>query len=261
MSGEYAYDHGWRQERTRLAGLEAALDPGTIALLLRFDVGPGSRCLEVGAGGGSIALWLAERVAPDGVVLATDVETDFLESVAADVPNLEVLRHDLTTEELPTAFDLVHARWTVEWLPDKRHALRQMTAALRPGGVLLDEEPVFATMFNAAEPRVLRRVVRALIEQLESSGPVECSYGRRLLDDLAAVGLIDVTAEGRSAVVRGGAPPAVDFFRLSIEKLRPALLENHAVTDAELTQAITALEDPAVTVIMPVTVAAWGYRP
>jgi hypothetical protein len=53
----------------------------------------------------------------------------------------------------------------------------------------------------------------------------------------------------------------VDFFRLSIEKLRPALLANHAVTEAELAEAITALEDPAVTVIMPVTVAAWGHRP
>jgi SAM-dependent methyltransferase len=261
MSGGYAYEHGWSDERVRLGGLEAALDPATIALLLRLDVEPGSRCLEVGAGGGSIALWLAERVAPHGKVVATDVETDFLEAVAAGVSTLEVLRHDLTTDELPTGFDLVHARWLVEWLPDKRHALRQMTAALRPGGVLLDEEPVFATMFSALEPLALRRVVRALIEQLESSGPVECSYGRRLLDDLAAVGLVDVTAEGRSAVVRGGTPPAVDFFRLSIEKLRPALLANHLVTGAELAEAIAALENPSVTMIMPVTVAAWGYRP
>jgi ubiquinone/menaquinone biosynthesis C-methylase UbiE len=162
MSGAYVYDHGWSDERARLAGLEAALDPGTIALLLRLEVGPGSRCLDVGAGGGSIALWLAERVAPHGKVVATDLETDFLEAVAAEVPTLEVLRHDLTTDELPTDFDLVHARWTVEWLPDKRHALRQMIAALRRGGVLLDEEPVFASMFSTTEPLALRRVVRAL---------------------------------------------------------------------------------------------------
>jgi hypothetical protein len=55
MSDGYAYDHAWVQERIRLAGLETSLDPGTHAHLMRLGVGPGSRCLEVGAGGGSVA--------------------------------------------------------------------------------------------------------------------------------------------------------------------------------------------------------------
>ena len=152
MSRGYAYDHAWTQERVRLAGLESALDPGTHAHLLRLGVGPGRRCLEIGAGGGAIALWLAEHVLPNGKVVATDLETDFLEQQAARSPALEVLRHDITVEDLPTGFDLVHARWLVEWLPDKRQALRRMLAALRPGGVLLDEEPDFVTIYEAAEP-------------------------------------------------------------------------------------------------------------
>jgi trans-aconitate methyltransferase len=53
---------------------------------------------------------------------------------------LEILRHDITAEDLPTGFDLVHARYLVEWLPNKRQALTRMVAALRPGGVLLVEE-------------------------------------------------------------------------------------------------------------------------
>ena len=66
-----------------------------------------------------------------GTVVATDLETDFLESEASGRPCLEVLRHDIMADALPTGFDLVHARWLVEWLPDKRLALERMAAALR----------------------------------------------------------------------------------------------------------------------------------
>jgi ubiquinone/menaquinone biosynthesis C-methylase UbiE len=119
MSDAYAYGHTWVDERVRLAGLEYALDPGTRTHLLRLGVKPGSRCIEIGAGRGGIAFWLAERVAPDGVVIATDLETDFLDAQASDWPTLRVLRHDITAEDLPAGFDVVHARWLVEWLPDK----------------------------------------------------------------------------------------------------------------------------------------------
>src|SRR5262249_3345089 len=152
MAGGYVYDHSWTQERIRLAGLETALDPGTREHLTRLGVGPGWRCLEVGAGGGSVAVWLAERVAPDGEVVATDLDTNFLEREVARHPTLKLLNHDISSQDLPTGFDLVHARYLVEWLPDKRRALERMAAALSSGGVLLDEEPDCDTFFRVGEP-------------------------------------------------------------------------------------------------------------
>ena len=142
MSQGYAYDHAWAMERVRLAGLEAALDPGTRQHLMRLGAGPGKRCLEVGGGGGSVACWLAGQVAPGGTVVATDLDIGFLTSKAAGHPGLEVLRHDITAEELPAGFDLVHARWLVEWLPDKRLALRRMVSALRPGACCSSRNPI-----------------------------------------------------------------------------------------------------------------------
>ena len=258
--GGYAYRHAWELERIRLAGLEAALDPGSREHLIRLGAGPGTRCLEVGAGGGSVALWLAERVAPGGAVVATDLEIDFLESEAPRFPALEVLRHDITAEDLPTGFDLVHARWLVEWLPDKRLALGRMAAALRPGGALLIEEPDFMTIYGSGDSLAIRRVFVAAMRHLESTCPVECEYGRRALADLAAVGLEDVRAEGRCPIVRGGTPLAGDFLRLTIEKLREPVLARGEVTPDEFSQALADLQDPNVTVVAPMTVAAWGVR-
>jgi SAM-dependent methyltransferase len=261
MAQGYAYGHAWAMERARLAGLEAALDPGTREYLTRLGAGPGKRCLEVGAGAGSVALWLAGRVVPGGTVVATDLETDYLESEAAGRPGLEVLRHDITAGELPGGFDVVHARWLVEWLPDKRLALRRMMSALRPGGVLLIEEPDFVTIYGAAEPPALRRVVIAAMAHLSSTSPVDLEYGRRAMGDLAAVGLSGVQAEGRCPIVRGGNPLAADFLRLTLEKLREPVLAAGAVTGEEFAQAVAALQDPDTTVVAPMTVAAWGRRP
>lgn len=260
MSTRYAYDHAWAEERLRLSGLELALDPGTRHHLKRIGLGPGWRCIEVGAGGGSIAFWMAEQVAPRGVVVATDLETDFLEREGAGRASLEVLRHDINAEALPTGFDLVHTRWLVEWLPDKRAALRRMRDALRPGGWMLVEEPDFVTLFAGAESAALRRVVLAAMRHLESTCPVEVEYGRRLLGDLDSLGLADLSAEGRVPLVRGGSPPAAHFLRLTVEKFRVPVLESGVVGAEEFDEAMAVLQDPRAIVPMPMTVAAWGRR-
>jgi 2-polyprenyl-3-methyl-5-hydroxy-6-metoxy-1,4-benzoquinol methylase len=108
----------------------------------------------VGAGGGSIAEWLAGQVGPDGRVLATDIDTRFLEQLSHK-KNVEVRRHDIVSDSLPErAFDLVHARLVLLHLPERDRVLGRMAAALKPGGWLLTEEFVrlghHVTVFAAA---------------------------------------------------------------------------------------------------------------
>ena|SRR5258707_817938 len=52
--------------------------------------------------------WPSVSLRADSVV-ATDLETDFLESAAPGYPTLKVLTHDITAEDPPTGFDFVHA--------------------------------------------------------------------------------------------------------------------------------------------------------
>ena len=83
---QYAFDQPWEEERQRLVLLEEAHDPVTIRQLEAVEVGKGWRCAEVGAGAGSIARWLAERVGATGRVIALDLDTRFLD--AASYTNL-----------------------------------------------------------------------------------------------------------------------------------------------------------------------------
>ena len=70
----FASEADVEDEDTRLRLIEQASDPTTFAHLDRIGVGAGWRCLEVGAGGGSVAAWLGERVGPTGHVLALDLD-------------------------------------------------------------------------------------------------------------------------------------------------------------------------------------------
>lgn len=95
MSRDYIYDQGFSEERARLAGIESLWDPGSQRLLDGLGIGPAWRCLEVGAGGGSLVNWMAKRGA---AVLAIDIDTRFIEPLAGDA--IEVRQHRLPVPRL-----------------------------------------------------------------------------------------------------------------------------------------------------------------
>ena len=82
----YAFANRRAVQPERLRLLAALLDDGTFRLLERLGVQPGWRCLEVGAGGGSVAAWLCDRTAPGGSVLATDLDTTVSAGAGAAEP-------------------------------------------------------------------------------------------------------------------------------------------------------------------------------
>lgn len=254
----YLFDHTWDEERVRLTSLAAELDPGTFRHLDALGVGEGWTCLEVGAGTGSVARWLAERVGASGHVLATDLDTRCLDS--AGYPNLEVRRHDILHDELPAErFDLVHVRWVLCWLPSPQDGLELLVSTLRPSGWLLAEEPDFVTARHASPAGVYRKVGIATLRVMESMSALNSEYGRRLFDDLRGQPLTDVRAEGRAPMVRGGQPHAgTEFLRVTIERLRAAIVAADEATDAEVEQAIALLDDPSFTTIFPMTMAGSG---
>ncbi len=251
--------YGFEQEQPeRLAGIEATWDPGTRALLDSLGIGRGWRCLEAGAGGGSIATWMAERVGPEGSVLAVDLDTTLVERLAGEV--LEVRRHDLLRDELPAdAFDLVHERSVLSWLGES-DALERLVASLAPGGWLLAEDFDWAISgFADSSSPTIAKAYEAIISLLETVG-YQRHYGRTLLRRLERAGLEETTSQGRSYVLRGGSPGTA-FDRYSLLAHRDALVGPGALTESEFDEILRYLQDPDEHVLTPVLFAAWGCKP
>ena len=203
----YAYENARPVQRERLAALAEALDAGTIRHLDSIGVGRGWRCLEVGAGGGSIAAWLSERVAGEGAVVATDLDTTVLRGLSR--PNLEIRVHDVLEDDLPEGeFDLVHLRLLLAWLSEPQRALRRLATALKPGGRLLAEEMDFTSVapdphLDSGAQGAFARVAAAHDAVLSGEHGFDLHYGRRVAGDLADAGLADVACEGRVSMWRG----------------------------------------------------------
>lgn len=264
VPGTYAFGNQQQVQPERLRLLAELLDEGTFTALEALGAGPGWRCLEVGAGGGSVAAWLASRVAPEGFVLATDLDTTVLRGL--DHPCLEVRAHDIVRDPLPEAgFNLVHARLLLAWLADPQEGLARMAAALEPGGWLLIEEMDFLTL--APEPRLgpaacelFSRVIHAHHAVLASRHAFDPFRGRRLAGDLAEAGLVDTGCQGRLAIWQGGQPGG-RVWQLTLIQLRDELADSGLVNAAEVDQVIEMCGDPRFRFMSQATIAAWGRRP
>jgi SAM-dependent methyltransferase len=260
----YAYGNALAGQRERLRTLEALFDAGTIAELEARGIGRGWRCLEVGAGGGSIALWMADRVGPDGVVVATDRDTTVLDGVSHR--NLEVRVHDVLEDDLPEReFDVVHVRMVLAWLADPRTALRRLIGALKPGGWLVAEELDFASAvpdpsMGAELCARFAHIVAAHHAVIADRHGFEPGYGRRVAGDLAAAGLTDAGCLGRASMWRGGQPGGA-IWRLSLMQLREGIIASGLMEAAEADAAIELCADPRLSTLSPVMMSAWGRRP
>ena len=257
----YVFDNAHGKTRERFPALSDLYDDETIRCLQAIGVAPGWQCLEVAAGGGSIAQWLAGQVGSGGRVLATDLDARFLESLAD--PAIEVRRHDIVRDPLPdSAFDLVHARLILVHLPERELALAKMVGALKPGGWLVCEE--FDSLSMPADPALHAQEcalkAQAAMQRVMASRGANTRFGRDLAAGMRALGLVDIRAHGRLAMWQGGSAGA-RLYRANFEQLREDLLRVGLLTQAELDDDLARLDDPWTQFPSPVMWTVAGRRP
>ena len=257
---DYLLPNSGREAPRRFAALSEMFDSGTIRHLEKCGLTRGWRCLEVGAGGGSIASWLADRVGPLGHVVATDIDTSFLETL--NHPNTEVRRHNIATDPIPeTSFDLVHARLVLLHVPQREQALARMISGLKPGGWIVCEEFDSASM--PPDPRVSPgevwlRTHAAMMSVLEEGG-VDRRYGRLLFGSLRAHGLVDVGAEAQVFMWQAGCA-GVAMLRANFEQLREAMISGNHITTQQFEDDVASMDRSDFMVPSGILWSAWGRR-
>jgi SAM-dependent methyltransferase len=259
---DYLLDNADPRAERRFDALGHLFDARTIEYLAAIGVARGWSCWEVGAGGGSIAEWLAGAVAPTGSVLATDLDLGRLSATA--MPALTTMRHDVVHDEIPTgAYDLVHARLLLVHLPERETVLDSLVRSLRPGGwvVIEDFDNMFLDVGSAATPEqaTVRKVALAFKRLLQGRG-ADLAFARRLPDLLRARGLRDVAGEGRIVFGIGGSP-ASRLAAANYSQVAEEMIRQNLCTSGELRSTLELLADPEFGVATHLLISAWGRRP
>lgn len=221
-------------ELQRLRSIEAVFDPGTTRMLSRVGPLTGARCLEVGAGAGSIARWLHERVGNDGQVDAIDLDVRFLGDLPRDV---RVTKGDATTAELGgQPFGLIHARFVLIHNSCVEQLLDALLARVAVGGCVCIEEPDFASarVFSAStRERRAFEAVRDAIQSVFAERGQRFDFGRVLPTLIRDRGFELVSVECDSPVARGGSELAT-MMAMSTTQLASKYLATGHVTQADL---------------------------
>ncbi|GHE09509.1 class I SAM-dependent methyltransferase [Streptomyces alanosinicus] len=256
----YVFDNDSAHSREHHRCLREAYDAATFARLAETGVTSGWRCLDIGSGSGSVAHWLAERVAPDGEVIATDVKPHHI----AGRPGLVTVQHDVVDDPLPTAaFDLVVVRLLLQHLPERLAVLDKLVRALKPGGWLQIEEldtayepPLLAPDEESA--RLYETFLAAKCAVMRAAGG-DPEWGRRAPAAMRAAGLVDVDPRPRIEL-RTADSPGLWLQLHHTRHLREKLLAA-GMTEAQLDRVRAVMTDPSFRAASSVMYSVQGRRP
>jgi SAM-dependent methyltransferase len=236
--------HGGQAGYDRLLVLSRERWPDTEALFRRAGLGAGSKCVDLGCGGGEVTLEIAKWVGPNGSVLGLDLDPVKLElatTAARDrgIRNAEFRRVLVQEWDAPKTYDVAYSRLLLQHLPKPVDLLRRMWESLRPGGLLMAEDVDWHGWTSDPSNAGIVFLREKYAELLERRGG-DPHFGLRLYRTCREIGIPDphlnVVASFRST--EQGKVIAL----LTLDAIAAALQSEGVATPSEIASARSSLE-------------------
>jgi SAM-dependent methyltransferase len=141
---------------------------------------PGDRVLDIGCGFGDTTQQLARLVGAQGSAFGVDIAPRFVgvaesEAALARVENVRFAVHDVQTTTFEETFDYAFSRFGIMFFDNPVWALRNVRAALAPGGRLC--AVVWRRRFDNPWTYKAEIVVKPLLEPEEGTNEPRCGPG------------------------------------------------------------------------------------
>jgi len=214
-----------------LAAFHSAHAADLRAVVADLPLRPSDRVLDLACGDGVYAVWLAERLSPQGEVVAVDLSPAYLElarrTAAASPVGGRISLQLADAYDLPfddDSFDLAWCAQSMFSLPDPLGALRELRRVTRPGGVVaVLENDLLHQMMLPWPPDVELAVRQAQLASLEAANPDQLAVGRDLRMLFSEAGLADCRLTPYSRARHAPLAPDDEFYlccQLSDVRLR-----------------------------------------
>jgi SAM-dependent methyltransferase len=215
-------DPGWTTAWQNRERLTDAVSPH---LLRAIDARPGQRICDIGCGGGTLTLALAQAIAPGGDVVGCDISAPLVgvageRAQRAGLANVRFVQMDVQTDALQDGpFDQVVSQMGVMFFDEPTVAFRAIRGLLDPGGRL-----VFACWRDVEHnPWHVRTALRALLTPPPTPGPGKSPVGPFVFGDdeyvrdlLAGAGFEDVRGTAYDVILRAPANAVADPSQLGV---------------------------------------------
>lgn len=223
--------------------LKSWLGPATDLMLEMAEVKEGYRVLDIAAGAGEQSITAAEKVGPNGYLLATDLAPkilDFALELADEkgINNIEIQEMDGENLTVPdNSFDTVISRVGLIFFPDQKKALKEMKRVLKPGGFVaaIVYSTVDKNQFFSTPVSVIRRRAQLPPPLAGQPGPFSLGADGVLNDAFKQAGFTNIQSKTVSAPVKmDKAEDCVQFEYESFAALHQML---GGLSDSEKTAA------------------------
>jgi len=175
LSDSYALGYT-KAEHQRLIRQAALIAPVTERLFREAGIGVGHRVLDLGSGLGDVSMLVARLVGPSGEVVGierdgTSIERAQVRVAAAGLHNVSFIQTDVNQIVSDKPFDAAVGRFILMFVPDPVSVLRSVAPLIRPGGVLVFQEPSWIPLLALGDRLPLWScVLRWIYETLLRSG-------------------------------------------------------------------------------------------
>lgn len=257
---------GGEAGKARLALIARVLQPTTAQLFARLGLRAGMQALDVGCGGGVVALELARFAGPGGLVVGLDADAAMValaqqDAAAAGTHNIAFRRADALELDEPSTYDLVYARFLLTHLAEPQRALAGMLRAARPGGLVVVEDIDLTGSFCYPPHPAFQRQHELYTQVIRHSGG-DPAIGLRLTDLLLQAGLDDVDLHVVQPVYRQG--EGKRLFEITLERVTGALVAAELASAAEVAATLAELAAlaarPDTIIGLPRIFQVWGRR-
>jgi len=265
VSHRYAI-RGGKEGKKRLDLLARVMVPTTMQLLDRVGLIRGMQCLDVGCGGGHVAVLMAAIVGPEGRVTGTDTDAEILglakeDAEAAKITNVTFHEQDACACLWRKEFDVAYARFLLSHLTDPENCLAAMVEACLAGGTIVIEDTDFAGSFCYPTCAAYERY-KELYQQLVQRRGGDSNIGPKLPAMLRRAGIegIQLNVVQPSHIHGEGKLMA----SITMSRISDALTAEGLSSEDEVQQILTELNHAAAdceTVIsLPRIFQVWGKR-
>jgi ubiquinone/menaquinone biosynthesis C-methylase UbiE len=237
----------------------------TRALLDRAQIAAGMRCVDIGCGGGAVALELARMVAPGGTVMGIDadeVKLALARRAAAErqIGNVEFTALDVRDWDEPGAYDVAYSRFLLQHLSDPVGLLRRMWAAVAAGGVMIVEDADFDGWCCDPPNEAFELFLDTYRRVLACRGG-DHAIGRKLYRYAVAAGIPDPQMRLVQPVHQGEAKM---LAWSTLDATAEAIISERLATADQITAALASMrqfsDDPHTLICGPRVFQLWARR-